>query len=170
MATTGTNIQDIAELYTGTTISDANAVLIINMAFNELATLGLSIKKEELTDVVANTAETLTAGTYGVMLVLDSDDNEYKLWEYDDGDITLKAAGDYTVISFFHSPDIAAVANSIGLDDKYRACLVKYLSGFVKLTNNDTSPDGHKLMQEFVQLATQTYNSILKSNLPGKVR
>jgi hypothetical protein len=178
MSFTGQNIIDTAEYYTEVTPTDINAKNIINRGLNRLSTIGAAFGEEAVSvggdvtdDVAADNYFSLTDDIVNILFVIDENNNSFERWEYNtSGQIKFAEEGNYIVVYRKIVTNITDLSSDIDLKDTYQEPLVKHFEGLIKLKYNDTSPDGGRLMAEFERLATQAFNILVFSRLPGEIR
>ena len=169
----GLIIKNDAEFYSEVTITDEEAVKVINRGLNRLGTLGLAYGEQEftITDTELDEFQVFDDDVIGVIQVLDENNNSFERWEYEEtGTIKFAEEGTYYAI-FRKIPDnIDLIDDNIDLKGTYKEPLTKHFEGFVKLKYNDTSPDGTRLMQEFERLSTRSFNTLIQSRIPAEIR
>ena len=170
---TGTDLREDAEFYSEVTLTDSEAVKVVNRGLDRLGTLGLAYGEEEFTidGTTVDVFQSMTDDIIGIIQVLDENNNSFERWEYEqDGSIKFSEEGTYYVIYRKIPDNITAIADTIDLKGTYEEPLTKHFEGFVKLKYNDTSPDGTRLMQEFERLAAVSFNTLIQSRIPAEIR
>lgn len=173
MAFTGEDLKESAEFYSEVTLTDTEAIKVVNRGLNRLGTLGLAYGEQEftITDTEVDEFQSFDDDVIGIIQVLDENNNSFERWEYEEvGQIKFAAEGTYYAI-FRKIPDnIDLINDNIDLKGTYEEPLTKHFEGFVKLKYNDTSPDGTRLMQEFERLSTHSFNTLIQSRIPAEIR
>ncbi len=164
-------IVDEAENFLPISIDNDDAVMIINESVNQMGVLGLAYgevtidydKSEEAWTVIPNDAIT-------VIHVVDEDGNPYYRWQYEDNLIRFAESGTYKVAARKLPESIEKLTDIIDLNSLYKSALVSYMRGFIKLRDDDHSPDGVRLIGEFRELAASTFNTLIRKRKPSQVR
>ncbi len=168
MSFTGSEIKQLAEEYIGTEMTDEVAVLIINDGLNRLGMLGyvfaeatIEAEKMEWYELPDDRTE---------VLYVSEDNKPFYGWEYESGNIRFRKEGTYTVSARRMAEPIEEIDDEIELADVYKSCLVSYYIGFVKLRDDDESPDGYRNMQEFEKYAVKAYQMLVRKRKLTQVK
>ena len=98
-----------------------------------------------------------------VIKVEDTDGEEYYKGYLIDGKlIRFEDAGKYRVFGERQPQVPAGPDEELALYPLLQYCVLDYVKGFCKVSIDDTSQDGHRLMQKFQQDALKAYQSIRK--------
>ena len=96
-----------------------------------------------------------------IIKVEDTDEEEYYEGYLIDGKlIRFEDAGKYRVFGERQPQVPAGPDEELTLYPLLQYCVLDYVKGFCKVSIDDTSQDGHRLMQKFQQDAAKAYRSI----------
>ena len=169
MSFTAKDVKDVARIYMRKELTDNEVKTILNNGIDQIGGKGLAHGKAEI-EADKDEWHALPEDVIGPLYVTDENDNLYNNWQYLDGKIKFADKGKYEVVARRMPKQIESVDEEVDLDRLYKPALVAYLGGFSKLTDDDHSPDGARLMQDFERMAAQAFNSLIDSRRPTQVR
>ena len=151
-----------AEKYCGTAIEDDILLTAVNEALESIGDLGLIFDEKELLLSVAGTWYELPDTTTNIVNVF-KEGKPYSQWQTRGYEIKFADAGDY-VVTLQKMPEYVEVGADIPeCHLLFHKAIVTYLRAFIKLTKDDSSQDGHKLMDLFYK-EVERISAILQRN------
>lgn len=169
---TGNDIKNKVERYMdGYTPSDDKILDAIQDAMNwmgNIAGLVNVIDYEAEADVQYDLPQDLIR----IMRVEIKDENVfYYNYTIENNVIRFKDANDYKILYTKHPTEYINLNNELFLHPMLENCILTYCKGFIKVTINDTSKDGQRLMQKFEKDAVKAYRTLKRNRKsPTKVK
>lgn len=158
---TGSELKAQAEKYLSSTIDDADALQAINEALLWMGDLGL-IYGTITVSATAGTFYTLPDELTKIIRVEDIDNNVYYYnYRLRGNDIAFKDAGNYLILARKMSAGLSLIDDEIDVHPALQRCIIDYVRAFVKLKDDDTNPDGLRLMAKF-ERDVQIMSNMLK--------
>lgn len=168
------DIVDRAEWYLKIDILENEGIALVNEALDRLGNAGLAYDEVTVDAVEERTFYDLPDNVTGVIYAVNENDNLFYRWQYNlDNQIRFAKTGEYRLsLRIVPEPVVALEGEDgeIDLNVLYRASLVECVRGLSKLKDDDHSPDGARLMQEFERLAVRAFNALLENRKPSQVR
>lgn len=168
---TGNDIKDKVERYTDMTVSDDLILDAINEAISWLGNMNYII------DVITISPE--AEKEYGLpsdlIKILSIEDTEkdfyYENYLIDGNIIRFKDEGNYMIYAQRNPDEIDRMSKELPLHSMLQSCILNYVKGYAKVTIDDTSEDGHRLLQKFEQDSVKAYQTLTRNQkTPSKVR
>ena len=149
---TGDYVKQSAELYVGSDLDPADALMIINEATETIGDLALNYNEIDI--VIAgggNSWVSFPSDTTAIIIVYDEFGEIYELWSSRGTKVKIEDAGDYKAIIRQMVPKLTSLANEIQIHPLFNTAIIAYVRGFMKMRDDDSSPDGQAQMQKFTE-------------------
>jgi hypothetical protein len=166
----GTKLQTAVKLYVKATVSDAEAVLIINEAMDKISDKGYLFGEVEV-EAVADTWYEMPAECTSIIEVRDSDDNFCYHWRQRGTlEIRFAEADTYTITArrLADHIDIAGLAVEIPVHKAFHQAIVTYGRYWKKQQINDESSDAATQLQQFYNDIESAFRSITRKSKPAQ--
>jgi hypothetical protein len=164
----GTEFQTAVKLYVKVTVSDAEAVLIINEAMDKISDKGYLFGEVEV-NALADTWYEMPEECTSIIEVRDSDDELYHCWR-SRGTLEIRFAesGTYTIVARRLADHITAadLPLVIPVHKVYHQCIVTYGRYWKKKQIDDESSDSVTLLQQFYTDIETAFRSITRKSKP----
>ena len=165
---TGLEIKSLVEKYVDITIDSDDALEVINEAMDKIGDLGLVYGQVTLV-AEADTPYRMPADATIVTVILE-DGETADGWTFRGGAIRFARAGTYTIIARRNPEHIELIEEELDLHPSYQRSVVTYLRGWFKLKDDDESPDGHRLMQQFRAEVDHTFALLRRQYSPKTIK
>lgn len=160
---TGDDIKDKVERYTNMSVSDELILDAINEAINWLGNMNYIIDVITISPKAEEEYQ-LPPDLIKIMSIEDTEEDVYYQNYLIDGDIIrFKDEGEYKIYAQRNPNEIDSISEELPLHSMLQACVLNYAKGYTKVTRDDTSEDGHRLLEKFEKDATKAYE-VLKRN------
>lgn len=161
---TGNDIKDKADRYTSADITEDTIIDAIQDAFNWLGSKGYIIDTLLLEDIDADTFYSLPKDLVRIIKVEKPEENEYYYDYLIDGNmIRFGSEGTYRIFAERNPPMVNDMTTELPLHPMLANCVSNYAKGYAKVSIDDTSEDGHRLLQQFRQDAMLAYNTLKRN-------
>jgi hypothetical protein len=166
MSFTGTDLKTLAEAEIDDTLENTDVVQNVNACLLEFTEEFRKTATQVITVTDTSSFTNRTDGHLSVVKITDSDDEDYSgEWElnHDRTQIRIGETGTFTVTSIITPVFIAAVTDTVGVNDAYKLGLARYIGACFKLKDNDQNPDGLRMKLEAAALIRRA-SSLLTSS------
>jgi len=161
---TGTEVKNKVERYINTTCDEDLILDAIEDAINWLGSMGYIIDTVLLEGVEADEFYELPSDLIKVLKVEKPDDKEYYYDYLIDGDLIRFADdGKYRIFAQKNPSMISAIGDELNMHPMLENCIVTYAKGFIKVTIDDSSQDGHRLLQKFEKDSLKAYLTLKRN-------
>ena len=164
---TGDHVKQSAELYVGSDLDPADALLMINEALETIGDLALYYNDLDVVRPAGVSWVSLPANTTAIIVIYDEFGEVYEEWTSRGTKVNIVAPGDYKVVIRQMVPKLTLLANEIQIHPVFNPAIIAYVRGFMKMRDDDSSPDGQAQMQRFteeVQKAHMILSALRKRN------
>jgi hypothetical protein len=166
-AVTGTEVIQAVKDYTGITLDNATALRVINEALTKVSDRGMVYGFIEIAATAMTWYEMPNDATF-LWSVEDSDGYLYVNYQAAGLRIRFKDSDTYGLTSRRQPIAMENLASPLGLHPIFEDCVVTYCRAFAKLSENDESMDGLRLMQEFKQDVILGFNTMRRNTSPSR--
>lgn len=160
---TGNEIKDKIERFFDIKVNSKLIIDGIQEAINWLGNMGYIIDTI-LLEAEEETFIGLPVNLIRIIKVENLDENEY-CYDYKvDGDlIRFKEEGNYRIFAERHPSEITSLDEELSMHSMLSNCILTYVKGFIKLSNDDENKVGWEYIKKFQQDSIKAYQ-LLKRN------
>ncbi len=155
---TGNDIKEHLELYLSTTVDSEKVVLIINECLALIGDLVLCYDEIELSPGDGGWDQLPENTTAVVSVTLDG--KAYDNWTSRGTSIHFGELGVFNAVIRRMANEIKSLNDSIDIHPLFKPALIFYTRGIWKIIEDDTSQDGHRLLEQFKEESLKAYNII----------
>ncbi len=163
----GSEILAYCELRLGVKVEPDHVISAINEALNELGDLGLVYDNcEVIVDDVMTHYALPDDYTHVKKVLLKANEYIYLNWEYIDGKIRFRDAGEYKVIARRMPSHIQQITDTLPIHQLYENGIKFYALAWLKENNDAEDPSVQRLYTHFNHSATNAANTLQKTKSP----
>ena len=168
---TGQELKDKVKRYMNKEPSDDDVLDGIQEAMNELGVRNHLIDTEDIS-AAAKDENTLPNNYIRVIKVEIPEENKYYFNYLIDGNkIRFANEDDYKIYYQKHPETYKDLSEELPMHPMLQKCVLDYVKGHCKVIINDTSEDGHRLLQQFTEKSMMAYEVLTRNQkTPSKVR
>ena len=169
---TGNDIKSKISRYVGKEPDDDIVLDAIEDAINKLGNMGYIIDTIAFEGAEKNEFYKLPKDLIRIVKVEKLNEDKYYLNYLVDGiRIRFGDDGDYRIFAEKHPQQLDSLNDEIEMHPMLQNCVKNYAIGYVKVSIDDTSEDGHRLKEQFMQYAERAYRTLKRNEkTPSKIR
>lgn len=164
---TGKELKEAAEtMLGGGTLSTEQTILWTNEALDEISDQGLCYGEVEV-DATAGEWYQMPEDVTSIIRIEEPMGTVYNHWKQRGyNEIGFDDSGKYTVIARRQPEKIITLDDEVKVHPTLQRTVITFLRGMFKLSINDESADGHRLMADFKEQLTRAYNILRRNRQP----